>query len=458
MLIKTSLIKGFKRYRELNALPPYQMWNYVQLANSVAWNVESILKNSKCEVSIFRKRKDLKYEPKFTKRKIRFYLPILSKKFSFSFRVESNCGFGVEDFNLIEVLIIVYNSLFENFMKIKFTDEFLFSLYPSLQNSIASLSISSYASSHWKKEIGRYVVDEIIEFLHKLSKKSYEGNPAEIAVAVIPIDMDEKASRIRIDSTLLDSKKTSAFFIGHRHLFKCNIEGFVIGIETLAPHPDCSFKDTYFAPYECQPILEFSRINKCLIFILNRYAEIFVIFNGLIVFSWHEDVWRLFPHKKYIDTLIYNMKKTNEIWKNEHLGYLAIYIGMLALSLRHRRKGGLIVIGNESQLHSLLQDDTLISSDVEELYQSFVSRKFLLDLPISLVCNILSIDGATLITTSLEILRFGVILNTQNYKSGSEGARTRAAEFSSHYGISIKVSEDGPVTVYRNGKIVLDLI
>jgi hypothetical protein len=47
------------------------------------------------------------------------------------------------------------------------------------------------------------------------------------------------------------------------------------------------------------------------------------------------------------------------------------------------------------------------------------------------------------------IIRFGSILNTKAYKSGREGARTKAAEYASRYGIAIKISEDGPITIYR---------
>ena len=48
--------------------------------------------------------------------------------------------------------------------------------------------------------------------------------------------------------------------------------------------------------------------------------------------------------------------------------------------------------------------------------------------------------------------RFGVIVNTERLRSSSEGARTRAAEFTSRHAVSIKVSEDGQITLFNKGK------
>jgi len=50
------------------------------------------------------------------------------------------------------------------------------------------------------------------------------------------------------------------------------------------------------------------------------------------------------------------------------------------------------------------------------------------------------------------VKRFGVIVNTERLRSSSEGARTRAAEFTSRHAVSIKVSEDGQITLFNKGK------
>jgi hypothetical protein len=69
-----------------------------------------------------------------------------------------------------------------------------------------------------------------------------------------------------------------------------------------------------------------------------------------------------------------------------------------------------------------------------------------------MICNAAGLDGATFFTWDGKLKRFGAIINTERVRSASEGARTRAAEFISSKGIAIKVSEDGPITIYSQRK------
>jgi hypothetical protein len=46
----------------------------------------------------------------------------------------------------------------------------------------------------------------------------------------------------------------------------------------------------------------------------------------------------------------------------------------------------------------------------------------------------------------------GVILNIpERYTKGEEGARAAATRYGSTFGLGIKVSHDGPITVYEHG-------
>lgn len=68
------------------------------------------------------------------------------------------------------------------------------------------------------------------------------------------------------------------------------------------------------------------------------------------------------------------------------------------------------------------------------------------------------IDGALVVTDQGKLLGFGVILRPpgDGKHKVEVGARTLAARLASQYGLAIKISEDGPVTVYHQGKKIIE--
>ena len=69
--------------------------------------------------------------------------------------------------------------------------------------------------------------------------------------------------------------------------------------------------------------------------------------------------------------------------------------------------------------------------------------------------RILSSDGLTVINHKGELLDAGVIVDTS--RGGdlvTGGGRTTAATSASYFGHVIKVSEDGPVELYKSGQIL----
>jgi len=88
----------------------------------------------------------------------------------------------------------------------------------------------------------------------------------------------------------------------------------------------------------------------------------------------------------------------------------------------------------------------------EDFLQSIIGKQSILTVPVSMMCNAAAVDGATLLRWDSRVERFGVIVNTAKRRSVSEGARTRAAEFLSAYGVAIKISEDGQITLFGAGK------
>ena len=171
-----------------------------------------------------------------------------------------------------------------------------------------------------------------------------------------------------------------------------------------------------------------------------------VIMGPQILFIRDGRGWRLVAIDRFVniltDLLWRNSRKRLAKWRAE---ILAIHVGMICLSLRHRGRGGIFFI---SKSGANTRTSSNVKSDTDTFYNSLFRNKSVLDIPVSMMCNAASLDGATFLTWDLRLKSFGAIINTEKLRSSSEGARTRAAEFISTKGIAIKVSDDGPITIY----------
>ena len=138
------------------------------------------------------------------------------------------------------------------------------------------------------------------------------------------------------------------------------------------------------------------------------------------------------------------------------LGRLVGEIYRAALDVSFRRSGGLfLILRNRNNIGKVVRmgdangDPGRAPVDVafdEAFKGARISRPVIVELA--------SVDGAIVLNNSANILAWGSVLKPQKsgHLRGSEGSRTKAAIGASHYGLALKVSSDGDITVYHNGK------
>jgi DNA integrity scanning protein DisA with diadenylate cyclase activity len=84
-----------------------------------------------------------------------------------------------------------------------------------------------------------------------------------------------------------------------------------------------------------------------------------------------------------------------------------------------------------------------------------------LDIPIAVLETIARIDGGIVLDRDSNLLAFGAILRHQEvadlYPENIEGGRTTAAIAASRFGSVLKISEDGLISFFQNGKCVWDI-
>jgi hypothetical protein len=71
--------------------------------------------------------------------------------------------------------------------------------------------------------------------------------------------------------------------------------------------------------------------------------------------------------------------------------------------------------------------------------------------------QVLASDGITIISVGGKLMTCGRIIDLSGVAGGVGGGRTQAATAASHFGLAIKVSADGPISAFRDGKKILSL-
>ena len=137
-----------------------------------------------------------------------------------------------------------------------------------------------------------------------------------------------------------------------------------------------------------------------------------------------------------------------------------------ALNLAEHRHGALFVIlppGAEANIVSatdqLAFDGTSRASAVrwkQDLHYLLAGAN-VLTLPTAIVESVARIDGAVVVRPTGELIAVGALVKGAGGITGIEGARTTAAIHASHFGTAIKVSEDGVVSLFKDGASVWHL-
>lgn len=149
-------------------------------------------------------------------------------------------------------------------------------------------------------------------------------------------------------------------------------------------------------------------------------------------------------------------------------------INKLVLNIKYmseENSGGLFIIFKTNENNKKISERTfkkylpknLVAKHKENSYYRLLissrERKNnfnIIDLDEDMFKLIASVDGATLFDRNLNIISFGEILNNSKKSKDTQmyGARTNAAISASYFGLAVKVSEDGDIEVYKEGKLI----
>lgn len=303
-------------------------------------------------------------------------------------------------------------------------------------------------------------VSSIFDALHTLAEQSYE-NKALTFGCILESRQNVTGQDTRFPDAFLSSKKYKALSDGFRTAYHISALGNVIGFVDLDRFEKKRLTEKHYYPDWAEPIARASRSKRCGV-ALSRQGDILVFDSGTLRFTYRYGQWQYWNHAHLV-YLLRDRARAQRVPKRI-LGRVVGAIYRAALDVSFRRAGGLFVIlHNRKYLRDVVRIGDAIGdsrrSTTDREFDSVICRHKIDSLPRTVVVELASLDGAIVIDNSGKILAYGAILQPRKVGRlrGTEGSRTKAAAGASNYGLAVKISSDGDITVYHKGRAFIKM-
>jgi hypothetical protein len=322
----------------------------------------------------------------------------------------------------------------------------------AVRDSFDELIVAEHIEAHHHLHMP---VRSVLAALHTLSEQTYE-NKALVFGCVLDPEETSSRTQSQFPEPFLSAKKYKALSDGFRTAYHISAHGDVVDFVDLDRFPGTALTERHYFPDWAESMARVSRFGRCGI-VLTRQGDVLIFDEGSLRFTYRYGRWRYWNHA-HVVRLLRDRARAQRV-PRQILGNVVGSIYRAALDISFRRSGGLFVIlHNRKGIRDIIRDGDAIgdkkrvSPDIE--FDSVVRAHKIQSLPRSVAVELASLDGAVVLANSGEILAYGAIL--QPKKAGavarSEGSRTKAAIGASHYGLAIKISSDGDITIYHDGK------
>ncbi|MDL2261108.1 diadenylate cyclase [Methanimicrococcus sp. OttesenSCG-928-J09] len=233
--------------------------------------------------------------------------------------------------------------------------------------------------------------------------------------------------------------------------------GDIFGMFTM-PEPTLTEEEieqnTLLAPHEDLIPLIARMPPKTFIMMTSENGSIYVILPKRTLFHKTQGKWHYVNYSTIHITLSKFVEK-----------HIALSILRLVLDLSYERKGTLIFIPENEEILDEIIPDYCQSERVNETLRNTVKGLNVTHkIHRKIIMAAAKVDGAVVISKNGEVLDVSCMigepdeirLNEHGLKNLEvlPGARSTAAWNASIYGIAVKVSDDGPISIYRHGKLI----
>jgi DNA integrity scanning protein DisA with diadenylate cyclase activity len=324
----------------------------------------------------------------------------------------------------------------------------------TLRDAFDEHVIASHLQTVWNV---RLPMGSVLRQLHNLSEQSYENKAFTFGCIIDPDLSATTDATGSFPEEFLRAKRYKALSDGFRTAYVVSGNGEVANLVDLEQYQDEELTEKHFFPSWSERMARASRYDKLGI-ALSRQGDILIFEEGTLRFSYRFGRWQHWNHR-FLLNLLRNQARAQGV-KPSQLGRVIGPIYRAALDISFRRSGGLFVIlKNRNNLRKLVRsgdgigDERRLSADAD--FDDIFDGQTIKTLHRAIAVELASLDGAIVIDNTGKIRAYGAVLKPGNKaaKKGQrvEGSRTQAAIAASHFGLAIKISSDGDITVFTNG-------
>ncbi len=302
---------------------------------------------------------------------------------------------------------------------------------------------------------------DLIEFLRVLSEQSYENKAMSFGV-LIKRETDASSKHNFVFPLDFErEKRFKAFTDGYRSAYVLDRAGHILELVDLEELGAKGVRGEHYFPEWSRNIALSSR-RGTIGLSLTRQGDILYFENGSLKFTRRAGKWQYWNHAYIID-ILQNKVRAQRV-DPKKLGKVVATLYRYALDVSFRRSGCLFVIlGRVKDLQQIVRKGDALA-DSKRLkqhkdFERFLANRTILGLDRNVVLELSAIDGALVFSNTGRLLAYGAVLEPakKSHIRKVEGSRSKAAVGASHFGISIKISSDGGITMYEEGKPFIEV-
>jgi hypothetical protein len=362
-------------------------------------------------------------------------------------------AFTATELSFIGELLAAFQGLLDGFTAAGYVAHFR----TALLTSLADIAVARYLRGDRKGVF--WPTQNLLQLLKNLSYQRYEGSPATTAFLIYRNSLDDfrdslnktryawldlGKDRRRITTDFFKNPLSYRFVDGNRALFVGDIRMNIKGtIRTSAPARRDNIEQ--LANRELISLLSKAGAGAFAVHV-NRASEVEVILDADKLLLWRKGYWS-----------IYDPDITHEFFSGSLDKRSIDHLVWSIYALSKARHGTVVLVADEqTDLDSLRMGSVGGRDPLSRALIRHVRGAKIGKLKRSgELSRILSSDGLTVINRKGELLDTGVIIDTSKVTDlVTGGGRTTAATAASRFGRVIKVSEDGPVELFRDGRSV----
>lgn len=298
----------------------------------------------------------------------------------------------------------------------------------------------------------------VFDSIHELAEQTYENSSLTFGGILDPhwVGGPHDAPVFPRDLFSSKTKKYKALSDGFRTAYHITSDGHLSDFVDLEKYSKSGLSDHHYFPEWARDIARASRDGRCGI-CLSRQGDILVFDEGTLRFTYRYGQWQYWNHGHLL-TLLKSQARTNRVSKDIR-GKVRSAVYRAALDISFRRSGGMfVVLQRRANLRHVVPDADVIGHDsrrgANAEFDALLTGKTIQSLPRAVIVELASIDGAVVVDSKGTLLAFGAVLQPRRRGNliGTEGSRTKAAIGVSNYGLAVKISADGAITVYQGGR------